>query len=113
MVEKPRQDVSDGYSWWCRSCKTRKSIRDGSFFAKSKLTLQKWLLLMHLWATDIPVTDAVDEAEIDIRSAVDVYQWFREVCTAKLLPLPMVLGGTGIIVEIDESLFSHKPKIIR
>ena len=32
MEERPRRDVSDG---WCRNCKTRKSIREGSFFSKS------------------------------------------------------------------------------
>ena len=30
-----------------------------------KLTLQKWLLLIHLWARDCPVTDAMEEAEVD------------------------------------------------
>ena len=41
MRERPRADVSDGASWWCPRCKTRKSIRSGSFFEKSHITLQK------------------------------------------------------------------------
>ena len=45
MTERPRSDVSDGVSWWCRGCKGRKSIRDGSFFTKSRLTIQQWLVL--------------------------------------------------------------------
>ena len=24
---------------------------------------------------------------------------------------PLLLGGTGVIVQIDESLFRHKPKV--
>ena len=68
MVERPRRDVSDGSSWWCRQCKTRKSIRAGSFFSKSKLTLQKWLLLIQLWAWEFPVTSAVELVE---HTAVD------------------------------------------
>ena len=32
-----------------------------------------------------PVTDAVQEAEVDKGTAIDVYQWFREVCPTKLL----------------------------
>ena len=39
MEERPRKDVLDGCSWWCRQCKTRKSIQAGSFFEKSRLTL--------------------------------------------------------------------------
>lgn len=111
MEERPRSDVSDGYCWWCRQCKTRKSIRDGSFFSKSKLTLQKWLLLIYLWARDCPMVDAMDEAEVDSRTAVDVMQWLREVCSTKLLQTPIILGGPGVIVQIDESLFRHKPKV--
>ena len=38
--------------------------REGSFFSKSKLTLQKWLLLMMLWARDRSVTDAMDDAQL-------------------------------------------------
>ena len=110
MEERPRSDVSDGYSWWCRQSKGRKSIREGSFFSKSKLSLQKWLFVLVLWAKDTPVTDVIDDAEIDTRTGVDIYQWLREVCSTKLLQSPIILGVPGIVVQIDESLFRHKPK---
>jgi len=111
MRERPRRDVSDGCRWWCPTCKTRKSVRQGSFFAKSRISLQKWLLLMYLWAREYPVTDAKEEAEVDKHTAIDIYQWFREVCSTKLIQNRVVLGGPGIIVQIDESLFRHKPKV--
>ena len=50
--------------------------------------------------------------------AIDIYQWFREVCSTKLVneawlnPNSVILGGPGIIMQIDESMFSHKPKVI-
>ena len=100
MEERPRSDVSDGYSWWCRQCKGRKTIREGSFFSKSKLSLQKWLFLLILWAKETPVMDVIDDAEIDTRTGVDVYQWLREVCTTKLLQTPIILGGPGIIMKV-------------
>ena len=112
MQERPRRDVSDGVSWWCPQCKGRKSIREGSFFSKSRLTLQKWLLIMYMWAREYPVTDVVEEVEVDQHSAIDIYQWLREVCTTRLLRDPqIILGGPGTVVEIDESLFKHKPKV--
>ena len=111
MQERPRRDVGDGVSWWCSSCKGRKSIRDGSFFNKSRLTLQKWLLIMYLWARQYPVTDVAEEAEVELHTAIDIYQWLREVCSTWLLQAPIVLGGPGKIVQIDESLFRHKPKV--
>ena len=57
MVEGRRQDVSDGLVWRCRQCKGTKSIREGSFFSKSKLPLRQWVLLMHFWVRQYPVTD--------------------------------------------------------
>ena len=81
------------------------------FSKKSRLSLQKWLLLIHYWARNYPVTDSAEETKVDAGTAVDVFQWFREVCTTKLLQTPIVLGGAGIVVEIDESLFRHKPKV--
>ena len=95
MRERPRSDVSDGVSWWCPSCKTRKSIRAGSFFHKSHITLQKWLLLIHCWSCEYPVTSVAVNVEIDSSTACDVYQWLREVCTTTLLQTPIVLGGGG------------------
>ena len=108
LREVPRKDVTDQYSFYCPQCKNRKGIRVGSFFAKSK---QKWLLMIYLWAREYPVTDAAEEAQISERVAVDIYQWLREVCSTALLNNPMVLGGAGSVVQIDESLFRHKPKV--
>ena len=111
MQERPRPDVSDGVSWWCPQCKGRKSIRDGSFFSKSKITLQKWLLLLYWWARQYPVTDAMQEAAVHRSTAIGVYQWLREVCSTKLSSSPIILGGANSIVQIDESPFRHKPKV--
>ena len=113
MQDRPRLDISDGRSWWCPRCKGRKSIRDGSFFSKSRLTLQKWLILIYFWVREYPVMDATEEAEVHKGSAIDVYRWLREVCSTALVNTHIVLGGTGTIVEIDESLFRHKAKVIK
>ena len=69
--------------------------------------------MLYLWAREYPVTDAAEEAEISSRVAVDIYQWLWEVCTNKLLQAPTMLGGPGVVVQIDEYLFKHKPKVGR
>ena len=99
-------DVSDGVRFRCPTCHRCTLIRDGSFFA---LALTKWVILMHWWARNYPVTDAAHEAEA---TACSVYQWLREVCTTRLLQTPIRLGGPGTVVQIDESLMNHKPKVI-
>ena len=46
-------------------------------------------------------------------SAIDVYQWLREVCSTALIQQPIILVGPGKVVQIDESMFKHKPKVCR
>ena len=109
---KKENTLNNGcYRWRCPTCKKCISIRDKSFFAKSKLTLQKWLVLLYWWARQYPVTDAAEEAKVEDNTAVAVYQWLGEVRCTKLLGLPMKLGDDGVIVQVDESLFRHKPKV--
>ena len=46
-------------------------------------------------------------------SRQSVHQHFlflREICSTHLLADPMTLGSRNIVVQIDESLFRHKPK---
>lgn len=69
-------------------------------------------MIIHFWSKQNPVGDTAESAEIGKNTAVDVYQWLREVCSTKLIrDGPVVLGGPGIVVQIDESLFKHKPKV--
>ena len=96
MVECTRSDVADGCGWKCSSC----------------LTLQTWITLLHFWSRQNPVYDTAECAKVSPNTAVDVYQWLREVCSTRLInDGPVVLGGVGVVVQIDESLFKHKPKV--
>ena len=52
-----------------------------------------------------------DMAEVRPSTGCDIYQWLREVCSAKLVATVIRLGGAGVIVQIDESLFRRKPKV--
>ena len=84
-------------------CYTRRSIRDGSFFTKSKITLQKWMILIHYWVQQYPVTAAAQDAGVDKCTAIDAYQWLREICSSSLLRAPqIILGGQGAVVQVDE-----------
>ena len=73
-----------------------------------------------------PAKDAAEEAEVQLVTSTGtflevrlktsiilcyVYRWFREVCSTTLLNTTILLGGPGKIVQIDESLFRHKPKV--
>ena len=100
------------YRWRCpvSTCRKTRSLRDGSFFEKSKLSLQKWL---HWWCREYPVTDASQEAKVTETTAIQAYHYFRDICSWRLLnhDSPLMLGGPGVEVQIDESQFKHKPKV--
>ena len=68
---------------------------------------------MHWWCRQYLVTDASQEAKVTEATGVQAYQYFRDICSWRLLnrDAPLMLGGPGVIVQIDESLFRHKPKV--
>ena len=62
------------------------------------------------------MTDAAQESEVCRSMAIDLYQWLREICGWRLQNHDdLRSGGAGPthpkVVEIDESCFSHKPKV--
>ena len=72
MILQTRRDISDGCRWRCPSCRKSISIREGSFFDKSRLPLQKWLILIYWWAKQYPVSDAEEEAQVTNTTAIQV-----------------------------------------
>ena len=68
--------------------------------------------LIRFWFKDAPVTSAATDADVDNHTSIHCYQWLREVCSTTLINNgPIILGGPGVIVQVDESLFRHKPKV--
>ena len=135
MVLQRRSDIEDKYRynsgqlilnsiirsnlrWRCPvgRCKKSVSLRDGTFFEKTRISLRQYLLLIYWWSRQYPVTDAAQESEVCRSLAIDLYQWLREICGWRLQNHDdLRLGGAGPthpkVVEIDESCFSHKPKV--
>ena len=114
MNMQQRSDITDQYRWRCpwSGCKKSLSLRSGTFFEQSRLQLRQWIVLMYWWACEYPVKDAAEEAEVDEKTAIQMYQYCRDVCSWRILnhDSPLLLGGPGVVVQIDESLFRHKPK---
>ena len=91
MQLSPRSDVSNGVRFRCPDCHKCTSIRDGSFFSKSRLALKKWVVLMYWWARNYPVTDAAREAEVTEATACAVYQWLIGLSQLLYFFLPIIL----------------------
>ena len=56
-----------------------------------------------------PVTDA---AKVTKASAIQCYQYIRDICSWRLLNVdaPLLLGGQDVVVQIDESVFRQVPE---
>ena len=103
--------MKNGYKWWCKACKTSKTLRAGSFFEKSKIPLRTWILLILLWAYQLLVCTVAQLVVLNKETAINGFQWLREVCSTKLVNTSIILGGSGVVVQINESLFRYKPKV--
>ena len=60
-----------------------------------------------------PVTDAAEEAKVSQVTAIQCYQYLHDVCNWRLINRDalLIIGGSGHVVQIDESLFRHKVKV--
>ena len=106
FVRRPK--YSDGRAWYCKRCKSFRSIRVNSFFADSRLTLSKILELMYWWSEiNCQLSVVKDQVSIAWEGALNWYNYFRDICGMYCIDHLIKLGGNGTTVEIDESKFMH------
>lgn len=100
------KNVSDGLIYCCkkRSCRLEKSIRCGSFFKQTRLTLWDVMLFLHLWSKGYTKKLICDDFEFSKVTAVDWSRFCRDLCVYHFESDNTVIGGQGSIVEIDETL---------
>lgn len=108
---------TDGYIWSCKRCRRAKSIRQGSFFTGSHLSLEQLLLVIYCWTNDFPQKLIVKEAELGPAANHTVIDWCsfcRDICEQHLTDNPIEIGGLDPVtllprtVEIDESKYFHR-----
>ncbi|CAH8662250.1 unnamed protein product [Schistosoma haematobium] len=88
----------------CPSCWKKTSARTGTFFARSRLSLRQIMIIVANWLIKTPVTLAAAFADVTETSAVQWYEYCRDICASKMTRLRLSFGGVGCIVEIDETV---------
>ncbi|KAL5505298.1 hypothetical protein EMCRGX_G006706 [Ephydatia muelleri] len=74
----------------------------------SHLSLLSILRIIHLWSTKTPVGKTISEVQVTDHTAVDWYNFIRDICAQYFVDHPTVIGGPGTEVEIDESKFGRR-----
>ena len=108
MVLGIDNSISDKYRWRCSKCRILRSIRRGSWFYGSKLSLVNVLIVTYFWVNRFREINARKEISCSKHTIVDWYNFCREVCVEIVAAERGQIGGPGKIVEIDESKFGKR-----
>lgn len=116
VIDSGKKASSDGIHWACRRKRKEDdqrhqkylSIRTGSWFEKSNLTLAEILKLTYAFAWSWTEVQMQHELGMGPSTLVDWNMFCREVAEAAVLKRSMKIGGNGKTVEIDESKFCKR-----
>jgi hypothetical protein len=108
-MREARHNGGDGTAWRCsrtiggqRHFKSV-SIRDRSFFARSKLSVRACIFLLYEWSVGTTLQQAAFQLDINERTAIKHFKLFRELAAWAHGGVQMQrVGGEDSIVEIDE-----------
>lgn len=104
---------TDGKIWRCSNsrCRSKRSIREASFFANARLDMSTMLMFMYLWSKDYTSKFIREELELARSTAVDWSRFCRGIAVYHYENEELSnekIGGIGVVVEIDESVFSKR-----
>lgn len=97
--------------WRCnkRTCRTEIGIRRGTWLEGSRVDFQKVVLFIYCWSKELTSVEFCnEELSLNHNTTVDWNNYLREVCAWRLIQNSTVIGGDGLHVEIDESMFSRR-----
>ena len=99
-------------SWNCNksSCRKKVNISHGNCFSNTRFPYVTILRFIYLWAKELSsIKICSEELGLNKNSTVQWNSYMTEICVRDLLKLPKnKIGGDGLIVEIDESLFTKR-----
>ncbi|KFM83348.1 hypothetical protein X975_03557, partial [Stegodyphus mimosarum] len=113
MRLRERKDITDKFEWRCKKSSenghfVKWSVRKGTWFAESRLSIGEILLISYYWVNRLPVDYYISDLGISSSTAADWNCFCREVCMEFCENDMGMLGGMDVIVEIDESKFGKR-----
>ncbi|KAG0441844.1 hypothetical protein DMUE_0753 [Dictyocoela muelleri] len=96
----------------CLKYKNYKSNRCESLFENFIVPLSTILRILWKWFNDHTQVQMSSETSIKKTTIINIIAHIRNQCIKYHTKFPIKLGGDGMIIQIDESLFRHKQKLI-
>ena len=101
----------DDFIWRCtkKECGYKVSVRAGSWFENSHLTLKEFVKLTYYWVHKTRQETARRWVRINCEeTVVDWYNFCREVCSEVIENENVKISGLGNVVELEESKFGKR-----
>lgn len=118
LRQESRADHATPVVFRCENKKCSKSyvsLRDGSVFERSKLSISQILLLINLFCGNICQYSQIRyQAQLGVEklsneTIADWLSYCREICSQIVArETPKLIGGRGLTVEVDESKFGKR-----
>jgi len=107
-LERFKKAKKDHFTWRCPRdrCRARISIRDGSFFANSNLTLRKQLKIIINFVAESPARGTALRLRVSRQVVGRVYKKIRRAYSADLVTNPIEFTH-GYEYEVDELYLRH------
>lgn len=115
-----KKSKADGYVWKCKGRKLKEgscyktepctgmlSIRKNTWFSKSKLSVGEVLYFTCYWWHGVAPTFVSHELGYASHTLVNWGSFCREVAIDQVMTNSEMIGGIGVVVEIDESMFGR------
>uniref|UniRef100_A0A914PC61 ISXO2-like transposase domain-containing protein n=1 Tax=Panagrolaimus davidi TaxID=227884 RepID=A0A914PC61_9BILA len=112
-----RQRGTRGVTYRCTSknCRKERGRKKNSFFEGSNLCYKDIFELSYLWSHNQASMENVtrclrksDGSEPSTKTVVDWKNFFRDICKIYFDKHPIVIGGPGIEVQIDETVVTKR-----
>lgn len=91
-----------------KACRKQVSLLKGSFFANGKLKVNEVLLIGYLWLNNCTHTTIHQMTGHSKNTISDYLRHYRQLVASSLEDDVDVIGGPGIIVQVDESKFGKR-----
>jgi transposase-like protein len=91
-----------------KNCRKKVSLLHNSFFSKHRLSCNEILLIGYLWLAGCSTSSIITLTGHGSDTVVSFVGHYRQLVASALDADDTVIGGPGVIVEIDESKFGKR-----